>query len=155
MRIVNANGTITIVTNIDAKDLKEPQKVYDRHNNEVYAIRKAVNGEAGGFSKVSAVLNGVVDGKAALIIVKSEDFDYDKFKAEKADAMALFYEAEKVIVESLSIHKTRVERMWDEIEGAPTYYGDVEPCTCSGTCACHEEATPVLTPFPVDGEDED
>jgi hypothetical protein len=127
MRIANANGTITIVTNINVADLKEPQKVYDKHHNEVYCIRKAAKGEAGGFNKFSAVLNGVVDGKAALIIVKSEDFDYDKFKADNANAMAMFYEAEAVIAQSLSVHKTRVERMWEELEGAPTCYGTVEP----------------------------
>lgn len=127
MRIANANGTITIVTNINVADLKEPQKVYDKHHNEVYCIRKAAKGEVGGFNKFSAVLNGVVDGKAALIIVKSEDFDYDKFKADNANAMAMFYEAEAVIAQSLSVHKTRIERMWDELEGTPAYYGTVEP----------------------------
>lgn len=146
MRIANANGTITIVTNIDAKELKEPQKVYDRHNNEVYCIRKAAKGEAGGFNKVSAVLNGVVNGKAALIIIKSDDFDYEAFKAEKADAMAMFYEAEKVVAESLSVHKTRVERMWDEIEGS-------DLCAApAGTCACACESD-IPTCEPVDTDE--
>ena len=146
MRIANANGTITIVTNINTADLKEPQKVYDKHHNEVYCIRKAAKGEAGGFNKFSAVLN------AALIIVKSEDFDYDKFKADNANAMAMFYEAEAVIAQSLSVHKTRVERMWEELEGAPTYYGDAEP-----ECVCAETITPEvveedITAAPVDPE---
>lgn len=146
MRIANANGTITIVTNIDAKELKEPQKVYDKQHNEVYCIRKAAKGEAGGFNKVSAVLNGVVNGKAALIIIKSDDFDYEAFKAEKADAMAMFYEAEKVVAESLSVYKTRVERMWDEIESTSA--------SCTGTCTCAErdasDTPKVIAPIPVE-----
>lgn len=132
MRIVNANGTITIVTNIEVADLKEAQKVYDRKGNEVYSIRKAGNNEAGSISKHGAVLNGNVDGKAAFILIKDADFDYAKFKENMAPAMEAFYSAEQVVVEGLQMYNKRVSRMWSELEGTAEPVG----CTpCYGTVA--------------------
>lgn len=132
MRIVNANGTIAIVTDINTADLKEAQKVYDRKGNEVYSIRKAGNNEAGSISKHGAVLNGNVDGKAAFILIKGADFDYAAFKEKMAPAMEAFYSAEQVVVEGLQLYNKRVSRMWSELEGT------AEPvnCTpCYGTVA--------------------
>ena len=144
MRIVHANGTVTIVTDIDAKDLNEPQKIYDKHGNEVYQIRKAIKGETGGFNKVSAVLNGVVNGKAAFIMVTPEDFDYAQFKAANTAAMNMFYEAEKTIVEGLAIYKSRAERMWEELEGTTD-------CACASCC---EGSVPTIPAEPVDDDTE-
>ena len=128
MRIVNANGTITIVTNINTADLKEAQKVYDRKGNEVYSIRKAGKNEAGSISKHGAVLNGDVNGKAAFIVIKDADFDYDKFKESMAPTMEAFYSAEQVVVEGLQMYNKRVSRMWSELEGT------AEPVTCTPCC---------------------
>ena len=132
MRIVNANGTIAIVTDINTADLKEAQKVYDRKGNEVYSIRKAGANETGSISKHGAVLNGDVDGKAAYILIKSADFDYDKFKENMAPAIETFYSAEQVVVEGLQVYNRRVARMWSELEGTDEPV-DCEPC--HGTCA--------------------
>lgn len=125
MRIVNANGTIAIVTDINTADLKEAQKVYDRKGNEVYSIRKAGANETGSISKHGAVLNGDVDGKAAYIMIKPEGFDYDKFKENMAPAIETFYSAEQVVVEGLQVYNKRVSRMWAELEGA------AEPVNCT------------------------
>lgn len=132
MRIINNNGVITIVTGINVADLKEPQKVYDKKGNEVYSIRKANKGEAGSIGKHGAVLNGDVDGKAAYIMVKPEDFDYAKYKESMARNIEVFYSAEQVVIEGLQIYNARVERMWSELEGTATptsavYYGTCEP----------------------------
>ena len=132
MRIVNANGTIAIVTDINTADLKEAQKVYDRKGNEVYSIRKAGANETGSISKHGAVLNGDVDGKAAYILIKGEGFDYDKFKENMAPAIETFYSAEQVVVEGLQVYNRRVARMWSELEGTDEPV-DCEPC--HGTCA--------------------
>ena len=132
MRIVNANGTIAIVTDINIADLKEAQKVYDRKGNEVYSIRKAGANETGSISKHGAVLNGDVDGKAAYILIKGEGFDYDKFKENMAPAIETFYSAEQVVVEGLQVYNRRVSRMWSELEGTDEPV-DCEPC--HGTCA--------------------
>ena len=130
MRIVNANGTIAIVTDINTADLKEAQKVYDRKGNEVYSIRRAGANETGSISKHGAVLNGDVDGKAAYIMIKPEGFDYDKFKENMAPAIETFYSAEQVVVEGLQVYNKRVSRMWAELEGAAEPVG----CTpCYGT----------------------
>lgn len=130
MRIVNANGTIAIVTDINIADLKEAQKVYDRKGNEVYSIRKTLVGETGSISKHGAVLNGNVDGKAAYILIKGADFDYDKFKENMAPAIEAFYSAEQVVVEGLQVYNKRVSRMWAELEGTAEPVG----CTpCYGT----------------------
>ena len=130
MRIVNANGTIAIVTDINTADLKEAQKVYDRKGNEVYSIRKAGANETGSISKHGAVLNGDVDGKAAYILIKGEGFDYDKFKENMAPAIETFYSAEQVVVEGLQVYNRRVARMWSELEGTAEPVG----CTpCYGT----------------------
>lgn len=125
MRIVNANGTIAIVTDINIADLKEAQKVYDKKGNEVYSIRKAGANETGSISKHGAVLNGDVDGKAAYILIKGEGFDYDKFKENMAPAIETFYSAEQVVVEGLQVYNKRVSRMWAELEGA------AEPVDCT------------------------
>ena len=127
MRIVNANGTIAIVTDINIADLKEAQKVYDRKGNEVYSIRKAGANETGSISKHGAVLNGDVDGKAAYILIKGEGFDYDKFKENMAPAIETFYSAEQVVVEGLQVYNRRVARMWSELEGTAEPV-DCEPC---------------------------
>lgn len=127
MRIVNANGTIAIVTDINIADLKEAQKVYDRKGNEVYSIRKAGANETGSISKHGAVLNGDVDGKAAYILIKGEGFDYDKFKENMAPAIETFYSAEQVVVEGLQVYNRRVSRMWSELEGTDEPV-DCEPC---------------------------
>lgn len=127
MRIVNANGTIAIVTDINIADLKEAQKVYDRKGNEVYSIRKAGANETGSISKHGAVLNGDVDGKAAYILIKGEGFDYDKFKENMAPAIETFYSAEQVVVEGLQVYNKRVSRMWAELEGTDEPV-DCEPC---------------------------
>ena len=139
MRIVNANGTIAIVTNIDTADLKEAQKVYDRKGNEVYSIRKAGANETGSISKHGAVLNGDVDGKAAYILIKGEGFDYDKFKENMAPAIETFYSAEQVVVEGLQVYNRRVSRMWAELEGT------AEPVGCT---PCHD-----TDPSDVDEDD--
>ena len=128
MRIVNANGTIAIVTDINTADLKEAQKVYDKKGNEVYSIRKAGANEAGSISKHGAVLNGDVDGKAAYILIKGADFDYAKFKENMAPSIEQFYSAEQVVVEGLQMYNKRVSRMWAELEGT------AEPVSCTPCC---------------------
>lgn len=117
MRIVNANGTLSIVTDIEAADLKSIKKAYDAKGNEVYAIAK---GEKGCLNKCSAVLNGVVDGKAAYIMVTPEGFDYDKFKTENAASMAAFKQAHDAIVAGIAAEKDFVSKMWAELEESGT-----------------------------------
>ena len=113
MRIVNANGTLAIVTDIEVADLKDAKRAYDSKGNEVYCI---VKGEKGLLNKCSAVLNGVVDGKAAYIMVTPEGFDYDKFKAENAANMAAFKQAHDAIIEGIAAEKGFVSKMWSELE---------------------------------------
>jgi len=130
MKILIANGALTIKSGIAAELLKDEQGRIDLKNLDGDDLFTVVLEEGGrpSLSEKSMVCNAIVDGEAAYVVVAASNLTLESVKKRMGKAIRTAYYATRTINAQATQAKKAIDATFEEVttEGAPGVEEPVE-----------------------------